>query len=403
LVKKIELGGGTTPRGQGFVNVDRMQHPLVDVVLDLERDPLPFEDDSVDEVYCAHALEYFDYLHALHEIARVSRVGAKVTIIAAHWLSESARAVGRKHALPPQQIQEITKTALAHYWSGHAKRLALGGLAMRPSPELAEMRTAFPFLSDEQLLRWIPGAAGEVCYELEVVANDSEPAAAPTRKRPRRDGALEVSLVTVLYRPDWDSVRPRIAANVHALKASEIAGELVVLDNSPEPTAGAQEWLAGHAGVPFVYHWFDGHNLYLAGALTKALGLAKGECLVYFCSSHGLVNDPTWLADIIAPLAEKAVGIAGNVRPCEYNRVAAVPEDIIEPQIHVQGGVWAARRDVLAKIGFGHRFPFEFLDVDLSRRLQAAGYKLADVPGVKSVAGGRIPDAERYKYVHDYR
>jgi hypothetical protein len=106
---------------------------------------------------------------------------------------------------------------------------------------------------------------------------------------------------------------------------------------------------------------------------------------------------------MLAPLEDPKIGAAGCVLPCELNRVAETPADIIEPQIHVQGGLWSARIDVLGDIGFSHRFPFEFCDVDLSRRLIAAGYELASVPTVVSVPEGAIPDPERYKYVHDYR
>jgi hypothetical protein len=149
--------------------------------------------------------------------------------------------------------------------------------------------------------------------------------------------------------------------------------------------------------------WNDGYNLYVAGALSRAVREARGRTLVYFCASHGLVHDVTWLADMLAPLEEPDVGAAGHVLPCEFNRVAACPADITEPQIHVQGGLWSARIDVLGEIGFSHRFPFEFCDVDLSRRLIAAGYELASVPTVASVPDGTITDPERYKYVHDYR
>ena len=47
--------------------------------------------------------------------------------------------------------------------------------------------------------------------------------------------------------------------------------------------------------------------------------------------------------------------------------------------------------------------PFEFCDVDLSRRCLAAGHQLASVPSVVSIACGVIPNPESYKYVHDYR
>jgi GT2 family glycosyltransferase len=106
---------------------------------------------------------------------------------------------------------------------------------------------------------------------------------------------------------------------------------------------------------------------------------------------------------MLAPLDDPKVGAAGCVLPCEFNRVAAGPADLIEPQIHVQGGFWSARAEVLKQIGFSHRFPFEFCDVDLSRRLIAAGYELANVPTIVSVPDSTIPDPERFKYVHDYR
>ncbi|MGE4001452.1 MAG: glycosyltransferase family 2 protein [Planctomycetaceae bacterium] len=210
-----------------------------------------------------------------------------------------------------------------------------------------------------------------------------------------------VTLVTVLYQPDWNRTGPIIEQALRALDACNLAGELVVMDNSPSPTVEALALCPARPGCRYV--WNQGYNIYIAGALSAAVRLAHAPKMLYFCASHGLQNDPTWLTDLIEPLVDQKVGLAGHVQPCEFNRVAAVPEDIIEPQIHVQGGLWAARREVLQEFGFGHRFPFEFCDVDLSRRLVAADYRLASVPTVASVAGGVIPDPEHYKYVHDYR
>ena len=212
---------------------------------------------------------------------------------------------------------------------------------------------------------------------------------------------MDVTLVTVLYAPDWGRAGPIVRGGLGALEACGLTGETLIVDNSPAPTLEAVSLAAEDARVRFV--WNQGYNLYLAGALQIAALQARGRCLVYTCASHGLANDPTWLADLIAPLADEAVALAGHVQPCEFNRVAACPADIIEPQIHVQGGLWAARTQFLRDFGFGHRFPFEFCDVDLSRRCLAAGYQLASVPSVVSIASGVIPDPERYKYVHDYR
>ncbi len=212
---------------------------------------------------------------------------------------------------------------------------------------------------------------------------------------------MDVTLTTILYQPDWSRTGTIIAQNLAALDACGLAGELLIVDNSPSPTVPALELAARDERVRVL--WNDGYNLYIAGALQRVLRVARGRILIYFCASHGLVRDPTWLADLIAPLADPEVGLAGSVYPCEFKCVAAVPEDIIEPELHVQGGVWSARTDLLREIGISHRFPFEFCDVDLSRRILAAGYRLASIPTVVSVAGGIIPDPERYKYVHDYR
>jgi len=211
----------------------------------------------------------------------------------------------------------------------------------------------------------------------------------------------DVTLVTVLYQPDWNRTGRILRDALAAADACGLTGELLILDNSPALTAGAKELAAEDDRVRVI--WNQGYNIYLAGALTTAAREARGDAFVYICASHGLTNEPTWLTEIIAPLADPQVALAGHVLPCEFNRVAAVPEDIIEPQIHVQGGVWAARPDLLLEIGFSHRFPFEFCDVDLSRRCLAAGYQLASVPSVVSIAVGVIPEPERYKYVHDYR
>lgn len=211
----------------------------------------------------------------------------------------------------------------------------------------------------------------------------------------------DVTLVTVLYRPDWNRTGRILCDALAATEVCGFAAELLILDNSPTPTVEALGLAAAYDRVRVV--WNQGFNTYIAGALTTGIREARGEALVYLCASHGLVNDPTWLTDLVAPLTDENVALAGHIHPCEFNRVAAVPEDIIEPQIHVQGGVWAARTELLREIGFSHRFPFEFCDVDLSRRCLAAGYQLHSVPSVVSVAGGVIPDPERYKYVHDYR
>src|SRR4051812_38064813 len=52
----LNLGCGSRPL-QGFVNVDLLKAPGVDVVADVSG-PLPFDDGSVDLIYASHVLEH---------------------------------------------------------------------------------------------------------------------------------------------------------------------------------------------------------------------------------------------------------------------------------------------------------------------------------------------------------
>ncbi len=63
----------------GFVNIDQIRGG--DLCLDLNRNRLPFEDNSADCVFSYHALEHFEnYLFALGEIWRVLQHGARLLI-----------------------------------------------------------------------------------------------------------------------------------------------------------------------------------------------------------------------------------------------------------------------------------------------------------------------------------
>lgn len=75
---RLHVGSGRT-RIDGFVSIDQLADS--DLCLDLNRDRLPFDDDSVDCVFTFHALEHLDnYLFALGEIWRVMRHGGRLLI-----------------------------------------------------------------------------------------------------------------------------------------------------------------------------------------------------------------------------------------------------------------------------------------------------------------------------------
>lgn len=99
---RLNLGSGAVRR-EGFLSVDMLKLPNVDVVHDLRMMPWPFEDESVIEVWCSHFLEHLtgqERLAFFNELWRIMPWGARATIITPYW--ESARAYGDlTHKWPP--------------------------------------------------------------------------------------------------------------------------------------------------------------------------------------------------------------------------------------------------------------------------------------------------------------
>jgi predicted SAM-dependent methyltransferase len=85
---RLNLGCGNT-KFPGWVNADKVAACNPDQVVDLERFPWPWPDDSADEVMLSHVLEHLGatpdvYLGIVKELYRVCRDGASITIIVPH-------------------------------------------------------------------------------------------------------------------------------------------------------------------------------------------------------------------------------------------------------------------------------------------------------------------------------
>lgn len=178
----VELGGGTKPKGNGYINVDML--PIADVICDLDEvgignAKLPFDDDSVDAVYSSHCLEHLECCGGvLHEIARICKTGAKVEIRLPHWLHDSAMAgsvfnefPGHKHSYGTIWWWWISEEpGCEKHWPGK-KRFKRVHTHYQPEQSFKEAREAFRFLSDDQIFRWIPGTCHEVHWHFEVIEN----------------------------------------------------------------------------------------------------------------------------------------------------------------------------------------------------------------------------------------
>ena len=82
---KLNLGSGNDYR-EGWVNLDYNELCNPDVCWDLTKLPLPFKDNTFDEIIMMHVLEHFyNPLDIVNELWRIAKPNSKITIKVPHW------------------------------------------------------------------------------------------------------------------------------------------------------------------------------------------------------------------------------------------------------------------------------------------------------------------------------
>ena len=183
------------------------------------------------------------------------------------------------------------------------------------------------------------------------------------------------------------------------LYRSLIDFEIIAVDNSDRRSERLAETLGDHGGFASRYVWNEGRNLQYGPAINLAVRLSSRPLLLYVCSRHGRMRDPTWIWDLLHPLVlDPSVAMTGSLYPSGAPSDFGFPDTMVPT--HIQGGVFAARTDVLAKHPYpdGERAHYG-ADIHQSYVLRQAGYRLAEVPTVKSV--WRATVTGNWKYVHD--
>jgi len=77
---KIHLGCGNDYK-EGYVNIDLSKEVKPDKVWDLEKTPLPFKENFVEEVLANHVLEHIrNFIPLMHDLHRICKSGALIKI-----------------------------------------------------------------------------------------------------------------------------------------------------------------------------------------------------------------------------------------------------------------------------------------------------------------------------------
>lgn len=170
---KIELGGGSKPKGEGFINIDKSEHS--DIQYNLSDIPWPLENESVDEIYSSHWLEHMEHPNTvIHEIVRVCKLGANILIKVPFPLSDMCMRDDHKHVFSPVQAINMDVHFPQEFWKTK-HRLKLTNIKYEPSILLPEAKNELPFirdLSDEVIMKWIPRTCHECCFYYTVIVNE---------------------------------------------------------------------------------------------------------------------------------------------------------------------------------------------------------------------------------------
>src|SRR5271156_6272741 len=128
---RLNLGCGNR-KISGWVNVDKVAACSPDQVVDLEKFPWPWPDNSVEEVSLSHVLEHLGgvteiYLGIIKELYRVCLDGAKISIVVPHprhdhFLTDPTHV----RVITPDGLRMFSQTANRQWIAAGAANTPLG-------------------------------------------------------------------------------------------------------------------------------------------------------------------------------------------------------------------------------------------------------------------------------------
>lgn len=128
---KLDIACGQNKKN-GFIGVDIW--PGADIIWDLSCYPWPFEDCSVDEIYCSHFIEHVsDLVSFMNELYRIMKVGAQACLIAPYYTSVRAWQ-------DPTHVRNISEVT---FWYFNQEWRTRGGLDHYPITTDFDFTVAF--------------------------------------------------------------------------------------------------------------------------------------------------------------------------------------------------------------------------------------------------------------------
>jgi len=149
-------------------------------------------------------------------------------------------------------------------------------------------------------------------------------------------------------------------------EVKRVTDKIIVIDNNLEP-------VLKHECNDVVYR-HNGNKGMLAGATNLAVTLCETKYFVYLCTNHIHIYDDTWLEDLVEQMeAMPDVVMGGDLLP-------------VNKAMHIQGGIYIAKTIFLTQYPYNvKKFPFSFMDVEISAVITRKGFKMRGLKSIKSV------------------
>jgi predicted SAM-dependent methyltransferase len=85
-LKKLNVGCGHDIR-KGWINLDSVELPGVDIIYNIQKTPLPFDNDEFDIILCQDIFEHIEYIPVFKDLHRILKKGGIITIRVPHFTS----------------------------------------------------------------------------------------------------------------------------------------------------------------------------------------------------------------------------------------------------------------------------------------------------------------------------